>query len=112
MCLTVQSGEGAQAAVAEAASLKNLRIHLGPELRSMYPFIVNLGLSGDIELRGPLDPSRMCISGTIALDSGEVSQWENKTDGFSPRFNDPKPKDMVRICHSALYIECGGEVGG
>ena len=69
-----QAGDSAQSAVASQACLKNLSIHLGPELRTMYPFIVNLGLSGDIELNGPADPTRVCVAGTITLDSGEVRQ--------------------------------------
>lgn len=52
--------------------LRGLSIHLGPELRTMYPFIVNLSLSGDVELNGPADPARVRISGTINLDGGEV----------------------------------------
>ena len=68
----VQATEVAQSAVASQASLDGLRIHLGPELRAVYPVVVNLGLSGDVELSGPLDPERLSVAGTINLDGGEV----------------------------------------
>ena len=58
--------------MASQASLDKLRIHLGPELRAVYPVVVNLGLSGDVELTGPLDPERVSVAGTINLDGGEV----------------------------------------
>ena len=68
----MQASEVAQSAVASQASLDKLRIHLGPELRAVYPVVVNLGLSGDVELTGPLDPERVSVAGTINLDGGEV----------------------------------------
>ena len=68
----VQASEVAQTALASQAALSGLRIHLGPELRAVYPVVVNLGLSGDVTLSGPLDPERLSASGTINLDGGEV----------------------------------------
>ena len=72
LCSAVQAGEAAQSAVSSAAALDGLRLHLGPELRAVYPVVVNLGLSGDVVLTGPLDPEQLSAAGTIHLDGGEV----------------------------------------
>lgn len=52
--------------------LRGVKIHLGPELRAMYPVVVNLGISGDVEVSGPANPNLIRIGGTINLDGGEV----------------------------------------
>ena len=52
--------------------LENLQVRLGPELRAMYPVVVNLGISGDIQLNGPADPNKMRLTGAVAIESGEV----------------------------------------
>lgn len=58
--------------VAQAVALNGLKIHLGPELRAMFPVVLNMGISGDVELTGAADPSTLRIAGTIHLDGGEV----------------------------------------
>ncbi len=52
--------------------LKGLQIRLGPELRAMYPVVVNMGISGDVEINGEADPQKMQIKGEVRLESGEV----------------------------------------
>ncbi len=55
-----------------ALCLNGLKIHLGPELRAMFPVVLNMGISGDIELNGAADPDSLRVAGTIHLDGGEV----------------------------------------
>lgn len=49
-------------------------MRLGPELRAMFPVVVNMGMRGDIEINGPADPQLMKLNGEIKLESGEVSR--------------------------------------
>ena len=59
--------------VAQAVGLTGLKLHLGPELRAMFPVVLNMGIAGDVELSGLLtDPSALRVAGTIHLDGGEV----------------------------------------
>ena len=52
--------------------LRGLQVRLGPELRAMYPVVVNLGISGDVEVNGAADPSQLRMTGMVNLESGEV----------------------------------------
>ena len=60
------------ATVADNVRLDGLRLQLGPELRAMYPVVLNLGISGDLLIDGPADPDFVRLAGTMHLDSGEV----------------------------------------
>ena len=55
-----------------ALQLQGLQVRLGPELRAMYPVVVNMGISGDVEINGRADPQSMKLTGDIKLESGEV----------------------------------------
>ncbi|CAL8466123.1 g5659 [Coccomyxa elongata] len=68
-----QAGEAAMQPVAQAVALKGLKIHLGPELRAMFPVVLNMSISGDIELNGAADPASLKLAGIIHLDGGEVN---------------------------------------
>lgn len=57
----------------EKISCKALKIKLGPEMRAIYPFVLNFGIAGDLEINGPVDPMEVRPSGSIRLDSGEVN---------------------------------------
>ena len=39
----------------------------------MFPVVVNMGISGDIEINGPADPQSMKLKGDVKLESGEAS---------------------------------------
>lgn len=67
-----QAGEAAMQPVAQAVALKGLKIHLGPELRAMFPVVLNMSISGDIELNGAADPASLKLAGIIHLDGGEA----------------------------------------
>lgn len=64
----MQSGQGVP-----HLQLHGLQIRLGPELRAMYPVVVNMNISGQIEINGPADPKHLRMNGVIDLDSGEAS---------------------------------------
>ena len=48
-------------------------IKLGPELRAVYPFVLNFGIAGDVEINGVVDPEELSPSGIIRFDSGDVN---------------------------------------
>lgn len=73
--------------VAQAVSLKGLKLHLGPELRAMFPVVLNMSISGDVELNGAADPASLKLAGIIHLDGGEVR-------GASYLFHCP----LLRLC--------------
>lgn len=52
--------------------LQGLQLRLGPELRAQYPVVVNMGISGSLELNGPLNPKKLRLAGVVNLESGEV----------------------------------------
>lgn len=55
-------------------TLRALDVRLGPELRAVYPFVVNVGLSGDLRLAGaPATPGDLRLAGAVTLDGGEVN---------------------------------------
>ena len=63
--------------------LKGLQIRLGPELRAMYPVVVNMGISGDVEINGEADPQKMQIKGEVRLESGEVELFSTPSRSCS-----------------------------
>ena len=72
MRLVLQAGEVSLQPMAQALCLNGLKIHLGPELRAMFPVVLNMGISGDIELDGLASPESLKVAGTIHLDGGEA----------------------------------------
>jgi len=56
-------------------SFRGLRVRLGPELRVVYPLLLNFGLSGELELSGraSLEPGALRPSGCVSLTNGEVN---------------------------------------
>ena len=69
----LQTGEASLQPMAQALCLDGLKIHLGPELRAMFPVVLNMGISGDIELNGAASPESLKVAGTIYLAGGEVT---------------------------------------
>ncbi|MAD20600.1 MAG: hypothetical protein CMJ52_10720 [Planctomycetaceae bacterium] len=62
-----------QTSVVNKAVCDGLDIKLGPELRAVYPFVLNFGIAGDIEINGVVDPEELSPSGIIRFDSGDVN---------------------------------------
>ncbi|KAL6501939.1 hypothetical protein OROGR_027072 [Orobanche gracilis] len=53
--------------------LTDLRIVLGPELRIVYPLILNFAVSGELELNGPAHPKWIKPKGVLAFENGDVN---------------------------------------
>lgn len=53
--------------------LAGLEVALGPDLRAIFPVVLNLGLSGTVVVSGPADPQRVQPVGVISLDSGTLN---------------------------------------
>ena len=53
--------------------LSELRIALGPELRIVYPLIVNFAISGELELNGPAHPKWIKPKGALTFENGDVN---------------------------------------
>ena len=62
-----------QSVVANNVWCKGLRIQLGPELRAVYPFVLNFGINGEVEISGPANATGLRPSGTIQFDSGDIN---------------------------------------
>jgi hypothetical protein len=62
-----------QSVVANNIWCKGLRIQLGPELRAVYPFVLNFGINGEVEISGPANATGVRPSGTIQFDSGDIN---------------------------------------
>ncbi|KAI5082263.1 hypothetical protein GOP47_0002006 [Adiantum capillus-veneris] len=56
-----------------AVGLKNLKLVLGPELRVVYPLILNFAVSGELELNGLADPQWIKPKGTLTFENGDVN---------------------------------------
>ena len=54
-------------------ALRGLDVRLGPELRAVYPFVVNVGLSGELRVDAGSPTPTPRLTGAVALDSGEVN---------------------------------------
>ncbi|XP_057798148.1 protein TIC236, chloroplastic isoform X2 [Salvia miltiorrhiza] len=53
--------------------LSDLRIALGPELRIVYPLILNFAVSGELELNGPAHPKWIKPKGVLTFENGDVN---------------------------------------
>lgn len=53
--------------------LTDLRVTLGPELRIVYPLILNFAVRGELELNGPAHPKRIRTKGTLSFENGDVN---------------------------------------
>ncbi|KAF5182962.1 Embryo defective, partial [Thalictrum thalictroides] len=53
--------------------LTDLKLHLGPELRIVYPLILNFAVSGDLELNGVAHPKWIKPKGILMFDNGDIN---------------------------------------
>lgn len=53
--------------------LTDLRIVLGPELRIVYPLILNFAVSGELELNGLAHPKLIKPKGILAFENGDIN---------------------------------------
>jgi hypothetical protein len=54
-------------------ALQGFKIILGPDLRVVYPFFLNFGVSGELELNGVADPLLIKPKGTVQFENGDVN---------------------------------------
>ncbi|XVE98519.1 hypothetical protein REPUB_Repub03eG0113100 [Reevesia pubescens] len=53
--------------------LSDLKLVLGPELRIVYPLILNFAVSGELELNGPAHPKWIKPKGILTFENGDVN---------------------------------------
>ncbi|CAA0810610.1 embryo defective 2410 [Striga hermonthica] len=53
--------------------LTDLKVALGPELRIVYPLILNFAVSGELELNGPAHPKWIKPKGILMFENGDVN---------------------------------------
>ncbi|XP_047319801.1 protein TIC236, chloroplastic [Impatiens glandulifera] len=53
--------------------LNDLRLVLGPELRIVYPLILNFAVSGELELNGIAHPKMIKPKGILAFENGDIN---------------------------------------
>lgn len=53
--------------------LSDLKVILGPELRMVYPLILNFAVSGEVELNGVAHPKRIKPKGILTFENGDVN---------------------------------------
>ncbi|KAB2629418.1 hypothetical protein D8674_034213 [Pyrus ussuriensis x Pyrus communis] len=53
--------------------LSDLKLALGPELRVVYPLILNFAVSGELELNGPAHPKLIQPRGVLTFENGDVN---------------------------------------
>ena len=52
---------------------RGLRLIVGPELSAVYPFVLNFGVSGEVEINGVADPVLIRPSGVINFERGDIN---------------------------------------
>lgn len=53
--------------------LSDLKLVLGPELRIVYPLILNFAVSGELELNGLAHPKWIKPKGILTFENGDVN---------------------------------------
>ncbi|KAB2008672.1 hypothetical protein ES319_D10G114800v1 [Gossypium barbadense] len=53
--------------------LSDLKLVLGPELRIVYPLILNFTVSGELELNGQAHPKWIKPKGILTFENGDVN---------------------------------------
>lgn len=53
--------------------LTDLKLLLGPELRIVYPLILNFAVSGELELNGIAHPKWIKPRGILTFENGDVN---------------------------------------
>lgn len=63
--------------------LSDLKLHLGPELKIVYPLILNFAASGELELNGLADPKWIKPRGVLTFENGEVNLVATQVSAIS-----------------------------
>ncbi|CAI5469289.1 unnamed protein product [Closterium sp. Yama58-4] len=87
----------APSAPAALVRLRGLQVALGPELRVVYPLILNLATRGDLHLNGFADPRLVRPSGTLFFENGEVNLVATQVPPPSPATQVPPPSPATQV---------------
>lgn len=63
--------------------LSDLKLVLGPELRVVYPLILNFAISGELELDGMAHPKYLKPKGFLTFENGDVNLVATQVSIFS-----------------------------
>jgi hypothetical protein len=70
----VEAVEGIMVEAAGAnVTLDSLALHFGPDLRAVYPLVMNFGIAGELTLSGPATPETVDVQGVLRLPGGDVN---------------------------------------
>ena len=70
----VQTMEGIMGEAAGAnVTFDSLALHFGPELRAVYPLVMNFAVSGELNLFGPATPKGVGVEGVLKLLGGDIN---------------------------------------
>jgi len=53
--------------------LDSLAVQFGPDLRAVYPLVMNFGISGELITSGPPHPDAVSVEGVLRLPGGDVN---------------------------------------
>ena len=62
--------------------LTDLKLALGPELRVVYPPILNFAVSGELDLNGPAHPKLIQPRGVLTFENGDVNLLATQVSQF------------------------------
>ncbi|KAI8464916.1 MAG: hypothetical protein J3K34DRAFT_101351 [Monoraphidium minutum] len=69
-----EGGEGGEGDGSPDLLLSGLVVVLGPELRALFPVVLNVGVSGRLAVSGrPAEPGGLGVSGVVRLDNGTLN---------------------------------------
>lgn len=62
--------------------LINLKLVLGPELKMVYPLILDFAVSGEVELNGIAHPKLIKPRGVLTFENGDVNLVATQVDFY------------------------------
>ena len=62
--------------------LSDLKLVLGPELRIVYPLILNFAVSGELDLNGIAHPKLIKPKGILTFENGDVNLVATQVNFF------------------------------
>ncbi len=75
--------------------LSDLKLILGPELRIVYPLILNFAVSGELELNGLAHPKWIKPKGILTFENGDVNLVATQV---GPMFSE--------LCSANILVHC------
>ena len=78
--------------------LTDLKLILGPELRIVYPLILNFAVSGELELNGIAHPKLIKPKGILTFENGDVNLVATQVSHFYAYV-------ILRLCLVCIFRE-------